>query len=129
MRLRRSLVPMYSVHGNLLRQIPRSEAVALVETKQATEYTTGAGKLRSMVAIKLRVLVREERNSPCCITYGEMQANAGLHDSAGYMRAARCKIAEWRDVPLLNARHQAWARLPGRKARWILAVLHPRHRA
>lgn len=83
----------------VLRLIPLKEGMRLVESRSAHPVYTKRGRPRQMLGVMLATLQRNERNSPAMLTCSETMANAGAHDSDGFIVMTQAKVLLW---PLLG---------------------------
>jgi hypothetical protein len=92
----RNRVPVYSVHGNILRYVTESQAEELLE-KSAKRVS----RLKAPLKIQLTQLERFDTNSPASISFSESLANVGLalrrgeSISRSRMEAVQAKVASF----------------------------------
>lgn len=92
--LARNSVPVYSVHGNVLRYVTVSQAEDMLG-KTAKRVS----RIKAPLKIQLTQLERVDGNSPASISYSEALANVGLAIRRGEtvsrsrMQAIQAKVA------------------------------------
>jgi hypothetical protein len=95
----KNVVPVYSRNATSSRETPlyylsQKEAMALIENGQAKRVS----RLKAPLKVQMLNLVIPDVNSPCSISFNEMEANAGLTGTKGYIRRVQEKIAAWNTV-------------------------------
>jgi hypothetical protein len=92
----REVVPVYSRNATSSKEKPlyhvsRVEALDLIDLGTAKRVSARKAPLK----IQLIQLVTPDVNSPAAISFQEIQANAGICGTAGYIRRVREKVANW----------------------------------
>ena len=93
-------LPLYDRNGLFVRHISYSEAAKMVDGENAVPIQPRGFRNRRDLAWEGVQLVMDRRFqwSACSITPTEMDAIVGASGSAGEQRAARAKLAVWREI-------------------------------